>query len=85
MCVLQDGQRLSTCGFEEFLSRAEDDVAVPVCAEEKPDQGPSVRHPDPHVLVQEPLEFLSGLGGGGHYRLLLDADTKVNKLKQHCT
>lgn len=52
---LHDGKNFSTCGFEEFLSRAEDDIAVPVCAEEKPHQSPSICHADPHVLIQEPL------------------------------
>lgn len=61
-----------TCGFEELLCWPQDDVAVSVCAEEEPHQGPSVRHADPHVLVQEPLQLLPGLGRRGHIRLLLD-------------
>lgn len=64
-----------TCGFEELLCWPQDDVAVSVCAEEEPHQGPSVRHADPHVLVQEPLQLLPGLGGRGHVRLILDRET----------
>lgn len=76
-----------TCGFEEFLSRAEDDITVPVCAEEEAYESPSICHSDPHVLVKEPLQFLPGLGGGrrgrggrggrggGHFRLVLYRDT----------
>lgn len=76
-CSLVDGNNLSTCGFKEFLSRAEDDVAVPVCAEKKPHQSPSVCHANPHVLVKQPLEFLPSLGGWGHFRLLLRVDREV--------
>lgn len=60
-----------TCRFQELLGWPEDDVAVPVRAEEQPHQGSAVCHADLHVFVQEPLEFLSGPGRGGQERGLL--------------
>lgn len=75
--ILSTVSWILTCGFQELLGWPEDNVAVPVRAEEQSHQGSAVCHADPHVLVQEPLKFLSGPGRGGQERGLLKFTQKV--------
>lgn len=54
----QRKQQQSTCGFEELLGRAQNDIAVPVSAEKQAHKSATVSHTDPHVLVQKALQLL---------------------------
>jgi hypothetical protein len=52
--------RALTRRLEEFLCRAQDDIAVAVGAEEAADQCPPVCHANAHSLVEQRLQLLSG-------------------------